>query len=161
MLPPTDSAPCADCWLSYSVLQLLLAIVNRIDFGVFIILAVSWLFEVFAAILCIRLQHVPVHVTDAEALQLSWRPGPFMLADVCLVIVRIALIFAVCIPLAKVTNAMFLTGAGVGLLVALHSALSLFLRFKNVNIMRMAVICGKEMLAYGVLTSVLVLYYKR
>ncbi|MBV5277078.1 hypothetical protein JZU56_04575 [bacterium] len=146
---------------SYSLMGVLWLFMSNIDFGVIIVVVGSWLFEVFAAIVCRNLQHNPVYMPDHEMLQHAWVPGPIMLADISLLVLRILIIFFICIPLAKLHNDFFFVGASVGLFVGAHSALAILVRFRGVNGLRMLIITGKEALAYGVLTYMLILYYKR
>jgi len=146
---------------SYSLMGVLWLFMSNIDFGVIIVVVGSWLFEVFAAIVCRNLQHNPVYMPDHEMLQHAWVPGPIMLADISLLVLRILIIFFICIPLAKLHNDFFFVGASVGLFVGAHSALAILVRFRGVNGLRMLIITGKETLAYGVLTYILIFYYKR
>ena len=146
---------------SYSLMGVVWLFISNIDFGVIIVVVGSWLFEVFAAIVCRNLQHNPVYMPDHEMLQHAWVPGPIMLADISLLVLRILIIFFICIPLAKLHNEFFFVGASVGLFVGAHSALAILVRFRGVNGLRMLIITGKEAVAYGVLTYMLILYYKR
>ena len=133
---------------------------SKFDFSFVIIIVISCLLEVLAAISCRRLQHIPVYITDHEIVEHAWVPGPIMLADISLLIVRILIIFFICIPLATLHNEYFFVGASVGLFVGSHSALALLVRFQGVNGLRMLVITAKESLAYGLLTYILIKYYK-
>ena len=158
MLPSDSEISAAS---SYPMISLFWLFLSKIDFGVIIIIMGSWLFEVFAAIICRNLQHNPVYMPDHEMMQHAWTPGPVMLADVSLLVVRILIIFFICIPLAKLHNEFFFVGASVGLFVGAHSALAILVRFQHVNGLRMLIITGKESIVYGVLTNILIIYYKR
>jgi hypothetical protein len=143
------------------VLLFMSNIIHNTDFGFIVFMIPFGLFEGISTMILkkLQLEHRPVYISDGELEADRHVIGPCMMTGCWLMVMKIVIVFYICLPLAKETGSTFLTGAMVGLVFTVHSHLLIYGRFRGMNMIRLGIVGTKAVIQTGVLTSLMARYY--